>query len=689
VHAHRTTGRIVIDGHLDEPEWQRAEAADKFFQYEPKSGAPAVDDTDVRFLYDDDNLYIGARCWDQFPDRLTITELREDFAGNESDSLSVFLDTLHDKQTGFSFAVNPAGARRDAQSWADGDQRNEDWDGVWDVKATIDDKGWFAEFRIPFKTLRFRKDSTQDWGLNLYRRTRRSNEETLWSPIPRRYRFRRASLAGTLTGLEGIRQGRNLKVKPFVSGRMDEPGASARTADADGGVDVKYGVTPSMTLDGTYRTDFAQVEVDQQQVNLTRFNLLFPEKREFFLENSGVFAVAGGGGPSGEGSANVIPFFSRRIGLSSTGTPIPIVGGTRLSGKVGAYDVGVLGMRTAKTDALRANDFLVGRLRRTFRRSSTIGGIVTSRTAASGGDFGRMYGADTYLRFFDKLEITSYLLKTGTSARKGRDSAHLLNVGWRDDDLTVSGLHEKVEPNFSPEVGFVRRGDTRHSSGDVEWRPRPSRLSYLRNYVTGATADYYTNSDGLLETRESSVYAGMAFQDQSAFRFTGTRTFDRLTAPFAIRPTVTIPIGDYTYQRYGVTYNSDRSRPVAGSVNASAGEFWDGDSMAISGTFELRPSYHFNMELNLNRTRARLATGEFTTTIVGARLLWAFTSKAFLNSFLQYNATTNQFSANTRFNIIHHPLSDLYVVYNEQRDTNSATLVSRGVVLKLTNLFDF
>ena len=688
VRAHATTARIAVDGRMDEAAWQDAEVADKFIQYEPRPGAPAHDATEVRFLYDGDNLYVGARCWDEFPDRMKVTELKEDFTGSESDSLTIFLDTLHDHQTGFSFAVNPAGARRDAQSWADGDQRNEDWDGVWDAAVTIDDKGWFVEFRIPFKTLRFSRASTQDWGLNIYRRTRRSNEESLWSPLPRRYRFRRASLAGMLSGLEGIRQGRNLKVKPFVSGRLDEL-ASGRTTDADGGVDVKYGLTPSITLDGTYRTDFAQVEADQQQVNLTRFNLLFPEKREFFLENSGAFAVAGGGGPSGEAGGNIIPFFSRRIGLSSSGTPIPILGGARLSGKVGDYDVGLLGMRTAKTDTLRANDFLVGRLRRTIRGQSTIGAIVTSRTSALSGDYGRMYGADTYLRFLEKLEVTSYILKTESPTRKGRDQAHLLSVGWRGDDLTVTGLYEDVEPNFSPDVGFVRRGDMGHYSGDAQWRPRPAAGSYLRSYLVGSANDYYTDNDGNLETRESSVYAGLAFQDQSMFRVTGTRTFERLTAPFAIRPTVTIAPGDYTYQRYGVTYNSDRSQPLAGSVNASAGEFWDGDSVQVSGTLELRPSYHFNMEINLSRNHADLSSGAFTTTVLGARILWAFTSKAFLNSFLQYNATTNQFSANTRFNIIHRPLSDLYVVYNEQRDTSSGGVLARGVVLKLTNLFDF
>ena len=293
--AVRTRARVVLDGHLDETDWAIATPAADFIQWQPTPGAPASERTEVRFLYDESNLYIGAQCFDSQPDRMIAKDLKEDFAPAESDFLGIFLDTLHDQRSGFLFATNPAGAKHDLQAAQDGDETNLDWDGVWDVRVTVDERGWTAEFRIPFRTLRFASLASQQWGLNVVRRVRRHNEDSNWAPLPRRYQVNRASMAGTLRGIDSVRQGRNLKVKPFATAGFTDlsNGASMiRDGDADVGADVKYGVTQSVTLDLTYRTDFSQVEVDQQQVNLTRFNLLFPEKREFFLENRGIFNVA-------------------------------------------------------------------------------------------------------------------------------------------------------------------------------------------------------------------------------------------------------------------------------------------------------------------------------------------------------------------------------------------------------------
>ena len=287
--ALRITERITIDGRLDEPAWARVEPATNFIQWEPHPGKPASERTEVRFLYDEDNLYIGARCWDSDSASLTVHELKQDFESREEDVLAVLIDSLHDRQSGFSFWTNPAGARRDVQIFQDDAQRSVDWDGVWDVKVTTDETGWAAEFVIPFKTLRFSNSPQQEWGLNILRRVKRKNEDSYWSPLPRRYRTMRPSMSGTITGLEGIRQGRNLKIKPYGISSVTELASNGLSSDveANGGLDLKYGLTPSQTLDLTYRTDFSQVEADQQQVNLTRFNLFFPEKREFFLENSG------------------------------------------------------------------------------------------------------------------------------------------------------------------------------------------------------------------------------------------------------------------------------------------------------------------------------------------------------------------------------------------------------------------
>ena len=689
-HALRIDEHISIDGRLSEPAWERAEPATHFVQWEPNPGRPASQDTDVRFLYDARNLYIGVRCWDSEPSRLTVTELREDF-DPQGDNIGIFLDTLHDLRSGFTFWTNPAGARRDFQVFDDDNVRNQDWDGVWDVKTTIDEKGWTAEFVIPFKTFRFSSSPKQEWGLNVVRRVQRDNEDAHWSPLPRRYRNSRASMAGTLTGLEGIRQGRNLKIKPFVIASVTQLPSKQfrRDPDANGGIDFKYGLTQSLTLDLTYRTDFSQVEADQQQINLTRFNQFFPEKREFFLENFGIFGIAAGGGGAAGGGTNLSPFFSRRIGLSAAGTPIPIVGGARVSGRVGQYDIGLLAMKTERDGAVPSNNFVVGRLRRIFAGNSAAGAVVTSRDSMTPGDYNRLYGVDALLRFYENLEVTSYLLQTETPRRRGQNAARLLGAAWRGNDFTVEGQYDDVQPNFVPDVGFVRRRDMSHYSGNVSVRPRPRNNAHIRNFSFDAGSDYYADPRGRVETREHTAGTGISFQDGASLRVGATSTFDRLAAPFTIQRPVVLPAGDYQYSRYSASYSANPARPLGGSVNASVGEFWDGRSWSVGGAVELKPNYHVNVSMTFSRNDVTLPQGTFVTTLVGTRVLWAFTSKAFLNSFLQYNATTNQFSANTRFNIIHRPLSDLYIVYNERRDTNSGSLLERGLVVKFTDMFDF
>src|SRR5262245_9118056 len=440
VHALRINEPIAIDGKLTEPAWQRAQPANHFVQWNPNPGKAASYDTDARFLYDDKNLYVGVRCFDPEPDKITVNGLEREFNSGIQDGIGLFFDSMHDGQTGFYFATNPVGAHHDFQSSADDQYRNNDWEGVWDVRVTIDEQGWIAEFIVPFKTLRFSTEPDQEWGLNIMRRIRRYNEDSHWAPLQRRYRVARSSMAGTLTGLQGIHQGRNLKIKPFGISKTLDTGITEESQHFDGGFDVKYGLTESLTTDFSYRTDFSQVEADQQQVNLTRFNLFFPEKREFFLENSGVFGVASSAGASGSTSDNVIPFFSRRIGLSAAGIPIPIEGGARLSGKTGPYDVGVLAMRTDDFGLRPADTFLVGRLRRNFRGQSSIGAIMTSRSSSASDN--QLFGVDAFLRFFEKLEVSSYLLRTSTPAREGEDLSTRLGLAWRDDDLTAIGEYE-------------------------------------------------------------------------------------------------------------------------------------------------------------------------------------------------------------------------------------------------------
>ncbi|MBI4471156.1 MAG: hypothetical protein HY646_00715, partial [Acidobacteria bacterium] len=526
-----------------------------------------------------------------------------------------------------------------------------------------------------------------------------------WSPLPRRYRsISRGSLAGTLRGLEGIRQGRNLKLKPYAKAGILQTRPAGLSnpfdskVDRDGGLDLKFGLTQSLTFDATYRTDFSQVEVDQQQVNLTRFNLFFPEKREFFLENRDNFSFGStrGQGPGGGGSqSNLVPFFSRRIGLSSGSNPapIPIVGGGRLSGKAGALDVGLLAMRTEALDELGApaNNFTVARVKKNFWRQSRAGVLFTNRDSTRPGDYNRVYGADVNLRFYQKLDIVSYVLRSDTPGRTGQNLARDFELGWFDDDYTIGGQYEDVQANFRPEMGFVRRGNMAHYNLDLQWRPRLYGHRHIRNFTFSTNPDYYAAAQGGVETRMQDVNAGIVFHNTTTINFSVANTFDRLRRAFEIRTNVAIPSGDYNYRRYTASFNLDRSRRISGSANVNWGEFWNGTQTSFGGTLDLKPNYHLNADINFseNRVKLPLANGEFTTRLIGARMLYAFSSRMFFNAFVQYNADTHQFSSNLRFHVIHHPLSDLFIVYNDRRDTISNKLIDRALVVKVTNLFSF
>ncbi len=711
VTAVRIDEKIDLDGRLDEAAWKQATPASDFLQWSPRHGAPAPDRTEVRFLYDKDNLYVGFTNFDADMSRVLVKELKEDFNFQESDNVGVSFDSLHDRRSAFSFGVNVAGAKRDQQITNDS-QFNMDWDGVWDAQVSRNHEAWFAELMIPFKTLRFSDSAAQEWGVNMNRRILRRNEESMWSLTPTRYRISRVSQSGTLLGLENIHQGRNLKVTPYVTAGATQVRAATgqlqtlkslarvfctekhKNCGYDGGVDVKYSLTPSVTLDATYRTDFAQVEADQQQVNLTRFNLFFPEKRDFFIENAGTFNFGStGGGTTSSGNANLLPFFSRRIGLSDAGTPIPIIGGTRVTGQINRYDVGFLAMKTDGLGSTPSNNYVVGRIKRNLFRNSWIGSLVTSRDSTIRGDYNRVYGADARFQFYQKLEFDSYILRSQTPGKSGRDQAQRFQTAWRDEEVNISAEYNTVQANFNPEVGFVRRGANTQYAGDFAWRPLLRQSDVIRNLNFSTSIDYYEGSEtGTVETRTQEANVGIQFENSGSISFTVNQTFDRLAKAFLIHrsaPEVSIGAGDYTYRTYGLSANSGQSRKFSVSGSFNNGEFWDGRRKSVGGGFGWNPNAHFGVDLTYSRNRVNLPQERsFTTELMGSRFTYAFNPRSFLNAFIQYNADTRQVSSNIRLDFIHHPLSHLYIVYNDRRDA-SGQLLERALILNLTNLFNF
>jgi hypothetical protein len=478
-------------------------------------------------------------------------------------------------------------------------------------------------------------------------------------------------------------------VRSAASGEVSTIRSLSRLKDYDGGFDAKYSLTPQLTLDTTYRTDFAQVEVDQQQVNLTRFNLFFPEKRDFFLENSGIFSFGPGG--------NLVPFFSRAIGLSG-GTPVPIIGGARVSGRVDRFDVGFLSMKTEQATlsngtVIPSNNYTVGRMKRNLFTNSWVGALITHRDSTRDHDDNQVYGADAHFQFSSRLEFDSYILRSHSSSidgALGRDTARRFQAGWRDDEVTISAEYNEVEPYFNPEVGFVRRRDMEQYSGDFGWRPLLRNSDLIRNLTFASNIDYYGGSgSGKVETRSQDLTLGMTFENNGSVNFIVNRTFDRLEEPFRIRPALSIPAGDHTYVSYTGNFNTGQARRIAGTGSINWGDFWTGKRESFTGTFAARVSNHLNIDLDYSHNRVNLPNGRFTTDLSGARFQWAFTPRAFINAYFQYNADTHQVSSNIRFNFTHRPLSDIYLVYNDRRDTDAGEMVERAFIIKVTNLFNF
>ena len=691
--AVRITDDITIDGRLDEPVWATAPPATDLYQW-ARPGLPSTNKTEARFVYDNDNLYVGVNMWDKDIEDRVVNELKEDYQFRDTDGISVILDTLHDRRSGFLFGVNPAGARRDGQLANDGGL-NQDWDGVWDVKVSIDERGWMAEFIIPFKTLRFSNDPVQEWGMNLSRRILHLTEENMWSPIPTRYTATKISMAGTLKGIENIRQGRNLNIKAYFTagvtqvrtgiGQMTTTLSLSKLDDYGRGVDLKYSLTQAITLDATYHTDFAQVEVDQQQVNLTRFNLFFPEKRDFFLENAGTFAFGPGG--------NLVPFFSRRIGLSAAGTPIPIAGGARVTGKAGRFDLGMLSMKTESVTGLASNNYLVGRLKRNLLARSYIGTIVTNRDSRNDGDYNRVYGVDARFIFKDRLGFDSYILRSDSPSKNGENLARRFEAGWRDNELIAVGQYNEVQANFNPEVGFIRRTNNAQYNGEFAWRPQIQSSDAIRNLNFATTWEYIGgNKDAAgerhIETRTQDVTVGMVFENNSNVSLNLGQTFDRLAAPTRIQGLL-IPIGDYKYQDYSASFQTDASEKISGNGSINWGEFWNGRRRSIGLGVAVKPEYHFNAALTYSRDLVKLQGGKASSNLFGARFIYGFSPRSFMNAFFQYNSQTHEVSTNLRFNITYRPLSDIYLVYNDRRNTQIDAPLDRAFIVKVTNLFSF
>ncbi len=688
--AVRTNAEIRIDGIINEAAWEEADWEGDFYQDEPVRGARATEDTRFRILYDDDNVYIAFILEQAGP--MIVSEMKRDFAPGNGDIIALLIDTFDDDRNGFAFQTNPSGAKRDHQIAAG--VRSPDWNGVYDVATSIRDFGWTAEFAIPFRTLRF--DDTkpvQRWGFNILRVIRYSNERLLWVPGPRPFGFWDIFLGGAIEGIEGVNQGRNLYVKPFAVSSY-RPDREDNQSDTDVGLDVKYGVTADLTLDLTVNTDFSQVEVDEQQVNLTRFNLFFPEKRDFFLENAGLFDVGGTtgtflGAGRGARSRDLIPFFSRRIGLSESGQPLPIRGGARLTGKLGGFDVGAMNIQVGQEGETPADNWNILRLRREILANSDIGTFLFNRQTSDTGYWNRSTGADANFRFLgQRLTFSGFGMKSYTPGDDIGNSAGRIGTSYQDNLFTVRTSYVTIEEGFHNDFGFTPRESIRKTDFLTGVRPRPGR-GPIRQIFPQFQSSYVTDQSNELLTREHRVGVNINFHAGDTINFNRNMRFERLKEPFRIRSGINVPVGDHSFNDWEARFQTSRGRPLAFNASVKRGGFWTGTLRQNRLGMNYRHGIHFSSQLTWSRNRVDLVEGNFKTDLVALRASIAVSPRMVFENFVQYNSESKTISSNFRFRFIHHPLSDFFVVYTESRGVSGNNRLIRLLTVKFTHLLSF
>lgn len=697
--ATRASGPVRIDGVLDEDTWSDARVIDEFWQQKPATGAPATELTEVRILYDDQNLYIGAELHDQPGYRPIIPTLQRDPNTRDGDAFGIMFDPFQDGKTVFSFFFNPGGAVRDIQSADDGRINNAAWDAAFDLRTRVHDSGWTLELAIPWSQLRF--DPTREeqlWGMNMLRRIRRKNEDATWAPMDRQWQIYVSSRGGTLNGLDGLETGRNLSIKPFAL--ASEPSGDlqvdAETSFEVGG-DLKYGITPGMTLDLTVNTDFSQVEVDQEQVNLTRFSLFLPEKREFFLENAGVFQFGDQGSYStrtGATNRDFTLFHSRRIGLAPNGSPLPILGGGRVSGTAGPVSLGVLNMQTLREGDFDPENFTVARVRTEPMPGLTLGGLFGNRAATNGSSAtNQSYGVDADLQALNGyLLVQSYLAATegadSLGAPIGRQWAGRLSAGWRDPFWEIFALYRHFDDDFDPGIGFVRRTGIDHGYATVGVRPRPDwpGVLELNPYVESQA---FVNPEGLMETRLFTGGLDVDFRDGSTASVSATDRFEHVFEPFFVRGTEVAP-GRYDFREGSASYQTSGARRISGRATVGGGGYFGGERFSIGGNVLGRMGHQVLLRLSANHNVIDLPGEPVTTAdVYGANLDVFFSVRVLTSAFVQYNAASEEFVTNLRFRWIHAPLSDLYLVLTERRSTVTEQVLDRFITLKFTKLLAF
>ena len=709
VRATHLTAPVTFDGAVDEAMYRVTEPFTDFVQQEPNEGALATERTEAWIFFDEKYIYVAAKLYETHPEHRVANDMRRD-AQNlyNNDHLAVMFDTFNDHRNAYGFSTNRLGALFDF--YATNEQPSSNWNGLWESRARDFDGGWSVEMRIPFRSIRV-KDQSEVWGVNLRRMVRWKNETSFLSAVPRswgRRALNKVSNAATLLDIVPPTAGLNLDVKPYTLGSLltnrSATPAIANKRDGNAGADLKWGITPLIVADLTYRTDFAQVEDDDSQVNLTRFSLFFPEKREFFLEGQDAFAFGGAGGGSGAGPGggfnstgvgnttdlSPILFYSRRIGLAGTAIA-PIVGGVRVLGRTGGWQLGALSMRTEETPSGSAppTTFSVLRLNREIGRRSRIGLMATSRDPMA--DTSNVVGGvDAQINFRDDIFLTGFAARSQTAGNTGDESSYRGKFDLNADRYGLVLEHLFVGNGFDPGVGFLRRSAFRRSVALARLSPRPANLKAVRRFTYQGSADHITDSIGRAQSQEFKGAFITELSNGDVFNTEVSRAFERLDRPFTVARGVTIPVGSYRYNVARATYTMGTQRPVSGALVLARGSFYDGTLSELTwrGRVDVTPQLVAEPTVSFNRIDGPFGRGE--TNLVGSRLTYTVSPRMFAATLVQYQSRTRSISTNVRLRWEYSPGSELFIVYSDGRLTSAPgfpALDNRSIIVKATRLF--
>ena len=685
-----TEKEIKIDGVLDDQAWDDARAyEDYFFQREPLDRAPSSEKTRVMVLQDERMLYFGIQCYDSEPDKIFASAMRRDKTFGSGDVIELLLDTFQDNRNCYSFDTNPLGGKGDAIISDRGNHINKQWEAVVYMDGSLNDEGWAAEFAIPFKSLKYKLGEVVDWNLNISREIMHRNEETYLVPVPRELGHRakfRGELWGRLRNIRPPQSGLNFEVYPYaLAGQTNIYGDNpSQKNELTGGVDFKYDITPQLALDLTYNTDFAQAEADEEIVNVTRFNIRREEKRDFFLQNAGLFQF----GVGARSQRNFRLFDSRTIGIEDR-QRVPLFGGGKITGRVGKYSIAALNMQSKETTLEHGGvrsptNYTAVRLKRDVSNDSHIGMMVLNQ-ATSSIEYSRAVGVDGLWNVTPAIRLDgsfSGAFEPNVSSNNlAGDFGFVFIKEWLDIDVRYT----HIDSLFNPKMSFVRRPNIRNTDADIRLT-RWINNAFLQNIAFSTGISYVTDHHQTLQTRDLPLSGSATFRKGDQIQIGATRTYEFVPSTSFIRD-VQIDPGTYDTWSQSIEFDSYRARPINGSIEFEWGQLFDGvqQSARISGS--AKASNHLNIDVDYTYNHLDLKNGSLIAHVLSTRWTYAFTPDFFAKAYLQWNSADNRFSGNFLIDWAYRPRSHVYLVYNEVQNTLLRQATDRIVMLKMTYLW--